>query len=311
MITTVTTANEHIQDVTAALRRLDPASEQENPASWRFRVFGRASAQCLLRLEDDWLIFEAPLPNDSKISVTDTRQLWRLLRRNGRLRGGIKFALAQGKLLPQLRAEIPMKCASALERWIPFVHEGFKQLCRVARSNNRKPVGLSGKHSPKNPSTGVVGSELGELCAKTGWKLAKRRSGDIFVELDVPGEFYQAKVWKASDNVVSVAVPLVTMQSLSQQSRRSMSLLLLSACRDVRMARAVIEEYSQNLSEIRFEAMLPSQAAASELNEVFSALSVACRLCGTEVRLLKHESVADTYLTIWERSLRSRSLKNE
>jgi hypothetical protein len=289
--------DEFAQEIPVVLRSVKITSERVGQATWSFRVLPRSDARCLLTLQERWLIFEAPLPDLLRRAVADTSHHWQLLQWNGRLSGGVKFALAPGKALPQLRAEVPLKCTSALKRWIPFVHQGFKQVFERTRKG-RKIASRTGRLKPADSGEVTVNPDLRELCIKTGWNLAQRRSGEIFVELDVPGEFYQARVSKTGTNIIRVSVPMITAQLLSHSSKKAMALLLLRACRDVRMARASIGKDSQGSPKTRFEAILPCPISVEELHESFSALSVACRLCGREARALKHDPIADAYLAL-------------
>jgi hypothetical protein len=66
----------------------------------------------------------------------------------------------------------------------------------------------------------------------------------------------------------------------------------------VRLARATAEERAGRTA-VRFEVVFVSPPCAAEMAHALSALSVACRLCGREAKVLQQdEGAAEEYLAL-------------
>ncbi|MGB9620701.1 MAG: hypothetical protein ACPL7K_09835, partial [Armatimonadota bacterium] len=143
-----------------------------------------------------------------------------------------------------------------------------------------------------------AGSELdlAGLCREAGWE-AIERAGGVSVPLDVPGQAYFALV--RNGRRVLAEVPLLSLDGLSERSVVAVSVLLLTASWFVCVARPGIAVDADSVRKYaRFEVAFDAVPSAEELDKALQALSVACRLCGREVRALQDADIADAYLAV-------------
>ena len=112
------------------------------------------------------------------------------------------------------------------------------------------------------------------------------------------GQPFQAVVKPGSNGGLVASVTRAGGREPARVShRRALALLLLSASRSVRLARAAAVEEADGRFEARLEAALRPGAGAGDLTDALSALSVACRWCGPEAELVHENSlIAETYL---------------
>ena len=95
------------------------------------------------------------------------------------------------------------------------------------------------------------------------------------------GRSFPARLEQGAGSGVRARVSVGTFPELPVESRQAMALLLLSAGRSVRMARAAAEE-GDGASSVSFEVLLPEIPSPTVLAHALSALWVACELCGQE-----------------------------
>ncbi len=94
-------------------------------------------------------------------------------------------------------------------------------------------------------------------------------------------------------------VPVLRSEELGKRSELAIALMLLSASWMVYLARptAVADSESRWLT-VGFEVVYDHEPPAGDLDCGLKALSVACRLCANEARVLQDAAVADAYLAI-------------
>ena len=85
---------------------------------------------------------------------------------------------------------------------------------------------------------------------------------------------------------------------MDQPCRQALAVALLTICGIIRMARATARE-NDGQAAARFEVVFSNAPCSGELVHALAALSVACRLCGKEVKVLQEEEeVAREYLAV-------------
>jgi hypothetical protein len=241
------------------------------------------------RVDDGWLLLAASLGSE-RASATGA---WDLLRWNGLLGGGARFAVRRDRPDMLVRADIPLDDPVDLPRRIREACAGFQAahslLAHDAEEETASTVSVSGD-----------GIDLTELCRETGWSCVERDPGRLVVELDVPGDCYRAAVETRGTGVaVSVRVPETIDHALEPPApvcRRALGRLLVRVCGIVRMARAAAE-VRHGIPRPRFEVVFESEPCAAELSHAFAALSVACRIAARETAVLwTDETIARAYL---------------
>jgi hypothetical protein len=264
---------------------------------WQLSIAGRRGSA---RVDDGWLVLEFPPPRGRAPS------LFRLLGRNVELRGNAKHVLlADGSL--RLRAEVPVE--ETLGRGAAGVAEQVREAVAGLASALGAPS--SGTSSPGEVTAdggaedGAPSSDPGTLCAEADWPHSERSSGRVHVDLDVPGgTFYQAVVGLVAGRIVQ-RVELFAEGGTGTESLASLAIaaLLLSTSGVVRMARAA--SWNSDLGAAwGFEVQLPGTTTVGAFGHGLSALSVACGLCGREVRALACDpALARRYIELRHRRL--------
>ncbi len=250
--------------------------------------------------ESAWLCLDAPL-GDGRQHALRADDLWAFLRQNAHIRSGVKFALTPEGL--SLRAEIPLdsedeaRIAQRTRAACRDIQRAWQRL-RLGESEGsreRTPCRSDELAIPATDAGPVTTVDLPRLCHETGWSFTQRKSGSLIVNLDVAQGFHQGIVEPSGKRGVRVFVTLTESPSLLPPCRHALSVLLLTACGAVRMARAALEEEMERIA-VLFEVLFPTPPDAGELAHALSALSVAARLTAAEVNALHEERVAKIYL---------------
>jgi hypothetical protein len=217
-------------------------------------------------------------------------RLWTLLERNDRLSGGAKFVLDAADQV-QIRAEIPLDDDEPCDdpaRLIEETCRGFRE----ALSHGSPARG------PADSAGGPVSNDLSALLTAAGWPHTVRSNGDLVVPLDVPHGFFQALVRPRAECGVSFSVDLCSGRRLTPACRAALAVLLLRTSAIVRMVRAAAGE-EEGLPAVRFEIMLRGELRSVQIEHALAALSVACRVSGTECGLLaRDEHLSEQFLVV-------------
>ncbi len=281
-------------DVLTALKRQASRVEQAGPGRWRLWLSLRngASYRGTARVESGWLTVDfAPagrLPADP----------WATLLVNAEAPAGVKLTMDEGCGTSHLSGELSLALDEAceLDRRVGELLSGVEDLSTASKGGKRSAAHEGGASSavasvPPAPAAA-------ELLQEAGWPFTDRSEGCVAVTLEVQRQPFQAVVKPRSNGGLVASVTLAGGREPPRVShRRALALLLLSASRSVRLARAAAVEEADGRFEARLEAALRPGAGAGDLTDALSALSVACRWCGPEAELV-HESslVAETYL---------------
>lgn len=310
--------------ITDSLKKCSPSVEQIAPEHWKFALSNGASLHVTARMEEEWLLLDAPLPNSGKYGLTFSkgvwelfqgtllevslrnsgkrglttpRSVWELLQGNAQVPGGGKFVILPDEQSAHLCAEILLDDEVDLAGRIHQACAGFKTALERLRGGKMKDYQADPHPVIFAADPGQsMGCDLLRLCHEAGWPFAERSAERLVVDLEVPDGFYQAILEKRMSRV-HVWVELIACESLPQQCRQALGILLLTACRIV-MVRATAEE-REDRTTARFEVVFASPPCAAELAHALSALSVACRFFGREAKVLQQdEVVASEYLAL-------------
>lgn len=283
--------------VTEALSGYGLSVRATDSKAWQLSI---ASRRGVARIDDGWLVLEFPPPRGRAPSPLRT------LERNAELRGNAKHVLlVDGSAL--LRAEVPVEEAfgrgAAGIAW--QVREAVAGLVSAIAASTSCTSSTGEAPSDGGGENGASSSDPGALCGEADWSYSERSSGRLHVDLDVAGgAFYQAAVERDAGHIMQRVELLAEGDAATESLAGSaIAALLLPVSGVVRMARAVSWESDAGRSW-GFEVQLPGTITVATFVHGLSALSVACGLCGREVRALAHDpELARLYLEIRHRRL--------
>ena len=280
----------------------------------RWRLIPHESTLVLTAWVDEgWLLIQTLETSPRRWRAEEQAEgLWELLRWNGVLPGGVKFGIrSRGPLMESVRSkgtstwvwdvqaqtEIPIEENAHLAARVSQARFGFdRAVQQFDRSECTGPMkttlGSGGAESSP------IRVDLQRLVEEAGWPSLSRQGGGLWVDLDVWDRFYQASV-ECEPEGIRMAVNLSADCAWTPEARQALAILLLRACAQIRFARAVISESANEPVVPRFEVVLAEPACASEVSHALSALSIACRLCGGEVKVLQQDvETARAYLAL-------------
>jgi hypothetical protein len=273
-----------------SLQKCASLVETTGPKSWNFILNNGRMLLVAAHADDRWLHLRAQLESDAAARV----DAWKLLHLNHQLGSG-SFALARGEQTPHLRAEIALDEEVNLTLRLQEACAGLKAGVESLYTEKTKEHVKLNRGVSADETARQANSELLRLCEESGWPFDEKTATKFVFELEAGDGFYQAAVEEQGEGSVVVAVELARDEPFSEWSRRAVGLMLLRACGVVRFARAAVKERSERATAL-FEVVFPSLPGVVELNHALSALSVACRLCGREVRAMQDERIARNYL---------------
>lgn len=291
-----------------SLKKCSPFVEQSGHG--QFALSNGTDCLVTARMDEGWLLLDAPLRTSKKSGATFSKgvweplqgtlakaplwkrgRVWELLQWNANCTGGSKFTLLPDEQSINLRAEIPLDEEGGLTGRIHQACAGFKTA--LERLHGGKTKDYQADPHPVIFAADPVqdtGCDLLHLCHETEWPFTERSAGIFVVNLDVPDGFYQATIEKRMGQI-HVWVELVACESLPQPCQQALGVLLLTTSGIVRMARATAGERDGHQMVTRFEVVFASSPCVAELTHALSALLVACRLCGREAKVLQQDTV--------------------
>jgi len=160
------------------------------------------------------------------------------------------------------------------------------------------PVPDAGVADPRSTTVDVAAEErLAEICERAGWSFTKRANGQVAIRLDVRDAFCQALLTPKVGKMRRLRVSLGMATSTEGEAPHAVHLLLLSASRLVRLARASAAPAGEAI-EYRWEVPLPVEDDAWALGHALGALSVACQLTARELQAMEDQIIARQYLAM-------------
>jgi hypothetical protein len=249
----------------------------EGNSCWRFALPNGAPHVVTAKTDDDWLVIESDCPPVI---------FWEALVRNASLPGLAKFVLARDETL-RLRAEIPLLENGDLTTRLRETCSGFEVGWAHCDAQ------LSSSFSSAGPAEPV---DLKSLCTEAGWRFVERSGRKLAVELEVPGGYSQALLIPTCHGVC-ISCEIAMIDSITDECRQAMGRFLLDASALVRMARASVMT-SGGSTVAQFEAVFGTAPNPLEISTALECLSVACSLCGEEVKALQTPAIAERYLAL-------------
>jgi len=269
--------NDRVGRVTDALAQQAGRLEAAGNFLWRFQPRAAASCSVVATLDENWLVLAVcDLPAWRADTVP-----WNLLQRNATLPGFAKFALAPGGSL-QLRAELPLLEDADLAEQIRATCAGFEAAC--AFYDFSEPAS-----APEPP---VEKLHLKDLCTAAGWPFIERGPDKLLIELETPGQFWQAVLVRAGCGV-HLSCELGPVVSPAAESRDAIAQFLLSASGVLRLARAAV-----SVGAARLEVAFVAPPRAAEISSALESLSVGVQLCGEELKTLQDPAIARRFLEL-------------
>lgn len=263
----------------------------------------------------DWLVLSGELSDAAR-----SRSSWDALRRTAASPGLAKLVIAPSARTLVLRADVPTEDGIDVAARAREARDGIKRLAEgcddgaEALSHNGTDDGAAfdkaqAKEAPSStrtvddaikiddtveadraPETG-----LGALVAEAGWAFVQRAAGRLAIDLGVPGQFHQAIVEPRNAGGCRVRVELARLGDVADETRAAVAVLLLTVAHVVRFVRAGAEPLD-GTTAVFVEVDIESAATSPEIHHALSALSVACRMAGREVKALMDLDLARSYL---------------
>jgi len=259
---------------------------------------------------DDWLVLSADLP--------DAGRSWSPccgLQRTTASSGPAKLVIVPPARKIGLRADVPVEDGIDVVARSREARDGMMRLAAAADAGaafdkaqaeetpacikTSKPAGKGTDAGDEAPactnSNSAAGNDLAALAAEAGWAFVQRASGRLAIDLGVPGQFHQAIVEPRNAGGCRARVELARLGDAADEARAAVAVLLLTVAHVVRFVRAGAEPLD-GTTAVFVEVDIESAATATELHHGLSALSVACRIAGREVKALMDPDVARPYL---------------
>jgi hypothetical protein len=299
------TESYEVMPVVDWLQKYTSAVERTGQDRWQFKLNRGLDLTGMAVLDHDWLRMSIRLGEEQPEKLLDAELLEGMLLQNSTLPGGVKFCLDQSVSQAHLAVEIPVgeedeAGAAWLDAWIGEACASLRQgalkwsvLMAQRADNPSLPV-------PDRRSTAVdpvAEQRLAELCERAGWSFTKRANGQVAIRLDVRDAFCQALLAPKVGKMRRLRVSLGMATSTEGEAPHAVHLLLLSASRLVRMARASAAPASEAI-EYRWEVPLPAEYDSRALGHALGALSVACQLTARELQAMEDRKIAREYLAM-------------
>ena len=281
------------QDVVNVMRAAGAAVETLGPRTWRLAVPGGVVFEGRF-VDDAWLVLEPVMRPVSLAGPAGSAGAWRLLAQHPGIVGGGKFVVAAAQPTAMLRVEIAVLEETSLADRIAHACAGLVEASTMTGEDSRE--GGRGGVSPHPVYSAALSDDLRTRLHDTCWPCIERDSAAVFMELDVPHGFYEARVEQTLHDESRLAVEVADCTAWPPASRQALAVLLLTACGVVRMARAVVGE-SSGRQIAQWEVAFSFPPTANELTHALAALSLACRVSAAEIKLLEDEEIANRFLS--------------
>lgn len=292
-----------VMSIVEWLEKYTSAVERTGQDRWQFKLNSGLDLTGTAVLEHNWLRLCAKLEGErpGKPLVADLLQ--GMLLQNATLPGGVKFCLGDNASEAVLAAEIPVdpeeEGAVWLDRWIGEACAGLRQGALKWSILNARTADASSAPVSERRSTidATAEQRVAELCERAGWSFTTRANGQVAIRLDVRDAFCQALLAPKVGKMRRLRVSLGMATSMEGEAPQAVHLLLLSASRLVRLARASAAP-AGDATEYRWDVALPTDYDARTLGHALGALSVACQLTARELQAMEDRKIAREYLAL-------------
>jgi hypothetical protein len=274
-----------------ALETVTAQVTQNTLWDWTFNLSNSRVFEGIARVDQEFLHLDVDLRWARSGGSLTAASIWDLLHFNARTQYGVKFALGGKSPSVRLRAELPVFDGQDL------LYSRIRDTVHAMRRALRLVQGAADSTQFDSPNPARSGVDLPALLGEVGFSFSRRASG-LVVKLDVPDEFFEATIGECTVRGTVASVALEACNGWPNECRTALGLMLLSATARLRMVRASAERFDDNQTAARFEVVFQGLLSAANLNHGLSALSVACGGWGKEVKALRDERVARSYLWI-------------
>ncbi|MGA2173519.1 MAG: hypothetical protein ABSH38_00910 [Verrucomicrobiota bacterium] len=250
-------------------------------SGWQFTLLNGAPHVVTAKTDGDWVLFETDCTGAAQCADS----FWEALVRNASFDGLAKIVLTYDGS-PRLRAEIPVTEDVVLTTRVREVCRGFE-----AEWTHKDEHSLA-EASPE----GAEPMDLKSLCSEAGWPFVERGDRKLAVELEVPGGFSQALLIP-TEHGVRITCEVATLDAIAEECRQAVSGFLLAASGLVRMGRASVNAIGTSPAA-QFEVVFGTAPSPPEISSALECLSIACSLCGEEIKTLQVPAIAERYLAL-------------
>ena len=274
--------NARSEAVQAALATVAAELTPEGSSGWRLSFINGAAHSVTARTTGDWLVLEA----DDFPLAAGPEGCWEALVRNAGLPGPAKIVVSDDGRA-RVCADLPLLDEVTLETRIGEAFAGFAGAWSDP-DNHPAPA--------ETARDGTGPADLKRLCNEAGWGFTERAGGRLAVELEVPGSYYQALLLPEG-NGVRISCDLAELDGISEASQLAIAGLLLAASAHLRLGRASVNP-SASPPVAQFEVRFATTPCPAEISSSLECLSVACSLCGEEIKALRDPVVAESHLAL-------------
>jgi hypothetical protein len=309
-----TTALEMGRSVQLALTAFSKQTIQESACRWRFRTTASGPLRARASLDGSWLVVGMPLVGKNGRAMR-VKEILALLQQNTLLPAGVKYTLDTDAKTICIQAEVPLLDHSDPHREVSLACTGLKlaekMLQAPTRGTRPDPFGAPSIKGPapagQTPAEQTLaGPDLTRLCKAADWPFTAQGADQVRVTLEVVDAFFQASVAAMPNGTIRASVDWRLNDLPSPTRMGAAGLLLLKTTKAVKMVRAAADPTDSPGACMRLETLLEGPVCAALLDRALSALSVACSLCGREMKVIKDERFSRTYLA----AVRGRSPKS-
>ena len=294
----ISPGKERSQEIESGLEKFGTKVKRESEGRWNFNLCNGKSLHVHARLENEWLLLDAPVQVHSNDGQERNR---RMLLWNGDLAGLSKYAMLPADPDVRIRAEIPLAQEiqeTSIGNILGETCEGFRQAAdHIASIGGSNRTGQSPVEVVSAGTESLPTFDFGPVLNETGWAYTPRSPGRTSVDLECGREFFQALLEARPDGSIRASAELVRWQDPAKESCDALALLLLSASAIVRMVRPVADTAPDHIAA-GFEVQFAAPPSAAWLDRTLAALSVACGLCGREAAILNDRAIARQYLAL-------------
>jgi hypothetical protein len=276
---------ERVESLEAALRVAALDVVRIGAGRWSFALSNGLATSGRARMVDSWLDLTVAIPETIPAPEADA-EWW--LRFNAWSRRPVSAARSPLTRKTELRTDVGLDACDIAERVASACQELREALHDLAYGEQSDRLA-----AVREPVTqeGIEG-----LLSEAGWSDLSRVAGDLAIGLATSSGLFPARFDAA---LGEFKVDLADLADYTSAGRRSLAILLLTLPSVVRSTKGVVAEREAStvaslVSPVGFH---PSAAA---LDRSLSALSVACRLAGREVRALRDERLAASFLARWD-----------
>jgi hypothetical protein len=207
------------------------------------------------------------------------------IERSAELPGNVKVALPTGSPKLHLRVEFPLPEDGKETRSVaPYLNA--IQVAH-AKVHNWASSGDGERARPYSEGGSPDLTSLEEILNEAGWESRKRASGALLVDLETPGQFFQAEVKRLGKGVRFRAAACSGLEPGTEE-QRSIGLYLLEVNAELRYSRGFLERNGVGIAA-GFEIRLDWMPDSAETGHALAALSVACR-CARELEVLSKDT---------------------